>query len=126
MVAFRRGDEEQGTAKAISRECYSGTSALSRRIRMRPGSTTEKLPAQSSRVAIMLTKRLPKSPGCGMGVRNNMTPQVAGSADIFANSPKSLSKVSKTRASSIARWSTSRSLAPGIAVLTQTTSCPAA
>ncbi len=46
----------------------------------------------------MLTKRSPKSPGCGMGMRNNMTPQVARSADIFANSPKSLSKVSKTRA----------------------------
>ena len=46
--------------------------------------------------------------------------------DILANSPKSLSKVRRMRSSRAAQANTSGSAIPGAAVLTQTTSCPAA
>src|SRR5712691_5291263 len=59
-------------------------------------------------------------------MRNSTTPQTLGSAELPANSPKSLSKVSRTRCSRTAHASTSGSLAPGAAILTQTMSCPAA
>ena len=63
----------------------------------RPGSMTEKLPAQSSRAVISAASRSPASSGFGIGIRSNTTPQVRGSADPLASSPKSLSKVSKIR-----------------------------
>src|SRR5713101_3729148 len=59
-------------------------------------------------------------------MRNSTTPQTLGSAEPPANSPKSWSKVSRTRCSRTAHASTSGSLAPGAAILTQTMSCPAA
>src|SRR5713226_7960295 len=96
------------------------------RIRMRPGSMTEKWPAQSSRDATMLLSRDPISPGFGIGMRNSTTPHVSGNADALASSPKSLSKVSRMRSSRVAHASTSGSLIPGVTFLTHTTSCPAA
>ena len=66
------------------------------RIRTRPGSTTEKCPAQSSRAVIRSARRAPTSLGFGIGMRNNTTPHVAGSADARASSPKSLSKVAES------------------------------
>ena len=69
------------------------------RIRTRPGSMTEKLPVQSSRALISAASRSPASSGFGIGIRINTTPQVRGSTDPRANSPKSLSKVSKIRCS---------------------------
>src|SRR2546430_183778 len=71
-------------------------------------------------------RRRPTTPGCGIGMRKSTTPQRAGSCEALASSPKSLSKVSKTRSARTARASTSVSVSPGAAVLTQTTSCPAA
>jgi hypothetical protein len=59
----------------------------------------EKLPAQSSRAVISAASRSPASSGFGIGIRSNTTPQVRGSADPLARSPKSLSKVSKIRCS---------------------------
>jgi hypothetical protein len=67
------------------------------RIRMRPGSMTEKWPAQSSRDMSRLLSRGPISPGFGIGKRNSTTPHVLGNADPLASSPKSLSKVSRVR-----------------------------
>jgi len=101
------------------------------RIRTRPGSMTEKLPVQSSRALISAASRSPASSGFGIGIRINTTPQVRGSTDPRANSPKSLSKVSKIRCSRAAPCqylgaSTSGSGMPGATVLTHTTSCPAA
>src|ERR1700726_325491 len=93
---------------------------------MRPGSMTEKWPAQSSRDVIMLPSRDPISPGFGIGMRNSTTPPVLGSADALASSPKSLSKVSRVRSSRIPHASTSGSLIPGAAFLTHTTSYSAA
>jgi len=63
---------------------------------------TEKLPVQSSRALISAASRSPASSGFGIGIRINTTPQVRGSTDPRANSPKSLSKVSKIRAQCIA------------------------
>ena len=68
---------------------------------------TEKLPAQSSRAVISAASRSPASSGFGIGIRSNTTPQVRGSADPLASSPKSLSKVSKIRCSRAAHASTS-------------------
>src|SRR5882762_8102283 len=76
---------------------------------MRPGSMTEKWPAQSSRDVTMLLSRDPISPGFGIGVRNSTTPHLLGSADALASSPKSLSKVSSVRSSRVAHASTSGS-----------------
>src|ERR1700730_16912656 len=95
------------------------------RIRTRPGSTTEKCPAQSSRAVIRSVRRAPTSLGFGIAMRNNTTPRVAGSADARASSPKSLSKVSRIRASRAAQARTSGSPVPGAAVVSQTTSWPA-
>jgi hypothetical protein len=53
---------------------------------------TEKLPTQSSGAVIRAASRGPASSGFGIGIRSNTTPQVRGSADRLASSPKSLSK----------------------------------
>src|SRR5882757_5271986 len=87
---------------------------------------TEKEPAQSSRAVIRSASRCPTLPGLGIGMRSKTTPHVRGSADPLASSPKSLSKVSRMRSSRAAHASTSGSVVPGAATLTQTTSCPAA
>ena len=58
---------------------------------MRPGSTTEKRPAQSFLDKIN-TASLAISRG-GMGTRKRITPHLAGSLAARAISPKSLSKV---------------------------------
>jgi len=96
-----------------------------RRSRTRPGSMTEKWPAQSSRAVIRSARRCPTSSGPGIGMRNRMMPHPAGKAAALANSPKSLSKVRRIRPSLAAHDSTSGSLAPGAAVLTHNMSCPA-
>jgi hypothetical protein len=52
-------------------------------------------------------------------------PHSEGRVEPFANSPKSLSNVSRMRCSRAAHARTSTSVAPGAALLTQTMSCPA-
>ena len=96
------------------------------RIRTRPGSITLKCPGQSDRLVSTSVMRVPTSVGFGMATRNNTTPQWAGSPNRHASSPKSLSNVTKTRASATARSRITRSVLPGASVLTQATSCPAA
>src|SRR5262245_411887 len=93
-------------------------------MRTRPGSMTEKCPAQSSRAAIKSASRRPTSDGLGIGMRNRTTPVVDGKADALARSPKSLSNVSRMRSSRTAQANTSGSLMPGAAVLTHTMSWP--
>jgi len=53
----------------------------------------------------------------GIGMRNKLTPHAAGKPETLANSPKSLSKVRRIRASLAAQASTSGSLVPGAAIL---------
>ena len=103
--------------------CHGGANG---RIRTRPGSMTEKQPAQSSRTRIRLAICRPASLGFGVGVRSKMTPQDGGSDDPLANSPKSLSKVKRIRSSRTAQSRTWWSGIPGATVLTQMTSWPAA
>ena len=90
---------------------------------MRSGATTEKWPP---RAEISSASREPASPGFGIGKRNSTTSHTEGKLEPLANSPKSLSKVSRIRCSGAANASTSASAAPGASILTQTTSCPAA
>jgi len=70
----------------------------SARTRMRPGSTTEKCPGQSSRPVRTSAMTLPTTVGPSAGRRNSTIPQLAGKLELHASSPKSLSKVSSTRA----------------------------
>ena len=95
------------------------------RIRTRPGSITEKWPTQSFLDVTKPARRRPTSLGFCRGMRNNTTPHVPGNGDALANSPKSLSKVSRIRSSRAARASTSGSPVPGASILTHATSCPA-
>src|SRR3954468_15152673 len=62
---------------------------------------------------IRLLSRAPITPGFGIGMRNSTTPHLLGRDEALANSPKSLSKVSKMRSSRVAHASTSGSLMPG-------------
>jgi hypothetical protein len=93
-------------------------------MRIRPGSTTEKCPDQSSRDIRTSAMILPTPAGPSAGKRNSKIPQLAGNPERHASSPKSLSKVRSTRASSRPRASTSSSVIPGASVRIQTTSCP--
>jgi len=94
-------------------------------MRTRPGSTTEKCPAQSSRLPMMLAMAGPTSAGEGIGIRNRTMPAVAGNPERQASSPKSLSKVRRTRFSRMACANTSESELPGASVRIQARSCPA-
>jgi hypothetical protein len=69
------------------------------RTRMRPGSTTEKCPGQSSRAIRTSAMTLPTPVGPSAGKRKSTIPQLAGRPERHASSPKSLSKVRSTRAS---------------------------
>jgi hypothetical protein len=95
-------------------------------MRTRFGSITEKCPAQSWREKSTRLKKAPASVAGGIGKRNRTIPHCAGSLACQASSPKSLSKVSRTRSSRTARASTSASGAPGESVRTHARSCPAA
>ncbi len=117
---------EAPSEKPCCRRHIAKAGYASGRIRMRPGSMTEKWPTQSARDASSCTKRAPTSPGFGIGIRNSTTPHAAGRADALANSPKSLSKVRRTRCSRTAHSRTTASLTPGATSLTETISCPAA
>jgi hypothetical protein len=94
-------------------------------IRIRSSSTTAKFPAQSWREARAATATLAIREGDDRTMRKSTMPQLAGSPDLKASSPKSLSKVRRTRASACAWASTSRSVIPGDSVLTHRTSWPA-
>src|SRR5882762_6236544 len=59
-------------------------------------------------------------------MRNSTMPQPIGKSDVLASSPKSLSKVSRTRRSRAAHANTTSSLTPGAIRLTQAISCAAA
>jgi hypothetical protein len=103
----------------VSRSCYKDQTYFrlpvdcgvpgegSARTRMRPGSTTEKCPGQSSRDVRTSAMTLPTPAGPSAGKRNSTIPQLAGNPERHASSPKSLSKVRSTRASSRLRASTS-------------------
>lgn len=69
------------------------------RILMRPGSMTEKWPAQSLRAIIASATFRVLSRAFFIGMRIKTIPHVFGSLAALASSPKSLSKVSKMRSS---------------------------
>jgi hypothetical protein len=70
---------------------------------------TEKCPAQSSRSSIRAASIVPTPAGSGIGRRRRIMPDAAGSFARHANSPKSLSNVTRIRFSrtAMARTSTS-------------------
>jgi hypothetical protein len=110
--------------KIVSGSCSTETYHSSR-MRIRPGSMTEKWPCQPSRAMTTAICR-PASPAFLIGIRTRTMPHDAGSFVALAISPKSLSKVSKGGSSLAPHASTSESPMPGATVLIQTTSCPAA
>ncbi len=95
-------------------------------MRIRPGSTTEKWPAQSARLAIAAqtcAASWAEVPACN---RNSTIPQPVGNPAWNAKSPKSLSKVRRIRCSATARDRTCGSVLAGASVRTQATSWPRA
>jgi hypothetical protein len=104
-IVSRRGYKDQTYFRLLV-DCGvpGGGSA---RTRIRPGSTTEKCPAQSSRDIRTSAMTLPTPAGPSAGKRNSTIPQLAGNPERQASSPKSLSKVRSTRASFRLRASTS-------------------
>ncbi len=93
-------------------------------MRTRSGSTTEKWPAQSSRLASARAAMPARSDGSRAPMRRRMTPADADRPERKANSPKSLSNVRTIRPSEAARLRISPSALPGASVRIQTTSCP--
>jgi hypothetical protein len=104
-IVSRRGYKDQ-TYFRLPVDCGAPDEG-SARTRIRPGSTTEKCPAQSSRAIRTSAMTFPTPVGPSAGKRNRTIPQVAGNPERHASSPKSLSKVRSTRASSRLRASTS-------------------
>jgi len=68
-------------------------------MRMRPSSTTAKCPAQSVRLSSAATATRATCAEDGVEMRNKMMPLETGSLARKANSPKSLSKVTRIRSS---------------------------
>ena len=105
-IVSRRGYYKDQTYFRLPVDCGvpGGGSA---RTRIRPGSTTEKCPGQSSRDVRTSAMTFPTPAGLSASKRNSTIPQVAGNPDRHASSPKSLSKVRSTRTSFKLRASTS-------------------